>query len=184
MIRPYGMPRDFPPSWERHLEGFLLASCRRFPRSTPRPRPRSCHVYAGHHAARKQVPAALLPGAGNSPGFDVILNVSTRHPWFAGAHLRGPHLTPLGCLFLNAHHQSFCLQQLEVVCSLPLQAGCEGPAFILRIVTRSYPALVAQFPDVISASLSQDAWAMIPAGRQVHRPVSSPTSSAFPTSLR
>jgi len=36
------------------------------------------------------------------------------------------------------------------------------------------------FPDVISASLSQDAWAMIPAGRQVHLPVSSPTTSAFP----
>src|SRR6516162_9365252 len=31
-----------------------------------------------------------------------------------------------------------------------------------------------------SASLSQDAWAMIPAGRRVHLPVSSPTSSAFP----
>src|SRR5437870_5469567 len=33
------------------------------------------------------------------------------------------------------------------------------------------------FPDVISASLSQDAWAMIPAGRWVRMPVSSPTSS-------
>ena len=39
-------------------------------------------------------------------------------------------------------------------------------------------------PDVISARLSQDAWAMIPVGRQVHMPVSSPTSSAFPQSLR
>ena len=39
-------------------------------------------------------------------------------------------------------------------------------------------------PDVISARLSQDAWAMIPAGRQVHMPVSSLMSSAFPTSLQ
>ena len=31
-----------------------------------------------------------------------------------------------------------------------------------------------------AASLSQDAWAQIPAGRRVHMPVSSPTSSAFP----
>ena len=37
-------------------------------------------------------------------------------------------------------------------------------------------------PDVISASLSQDAWALIPAGREVHLPVSSFTSSAFPMS--
>jgi len=139
-------------------------------------------VYAGHHAARKQVPAALLPGAGNSPGFDVILNVSTRHPWFAGAHLRGPHLTPLGCLFLNAHHQSFCLQQLEVVCSLPLQAGCEGPAFILRIVTRSYPALVAQLPDVISSIFL---WVLGPVPRRASPVlwlVSSRTTSASPQS--
>lgn len=35
-----------------------------------------------------------------------------------------------------------------------------------------------------SASLSQDAWAQIPAGRRVHVPVSSPPSSAFPKSRR
>ena len=46
------------------------------------------------------------------------------------------------------------------------------------------PCWEVVFPDVISASLSQDAWAMIPAGRQVHMPVSSLTSSAFPKSLR
>ncbi len=44
------------------------------------------------------------------------------------------------------------------------------------------PCWAMVLPDVISASLSQDAWAMIPAGRQVHMPVSSPTSSAFPKS--
>src|SRR4029453_14674120 len=36
--------------------------------------------------------------------------------------------------------------------------------------------------DVLSARLSQDAWAMIPAGRQVRMPVSSPSSSACPKS--
>ena len=46
------------------------------------------------------------------------------------------------------------------------------------------PCWAMAFPDVISARLSQDAWAMIPAGRQVRMPVSSPTSSAFPTSLQ
>jgi hypothetical protein len=46
------------------------------------------------------------------------------------------------------------------------------------------PCWAMVFPDVISARLSQDAWAMIPAGRWVRIPVSSPTSSAFPTSLQ
>jgi hypothetical protein len=46
------------------------------------------------------------------------------------------------------------------------------------------PCWVMVLPDVISASLSQDAWARIPAGRRVHLPVSSPTSSAFPKSCR
>ena len=46
------------------------------------------------------------------------------------------------------------------------------------------PCWVMALPDVISASLSQDAWARIPAGRRVHLPVSSPTSSAFPKSCR
>jgi hypothetical protein len=44
------------------------------------------------------------------------------------------------------------------------------------------PCWKLAFPDVISASLSQDAWAQIPTGRRVHLPVSSPTSSAFPKS--
>ena len=44
------------------------------------------------------------------------------------------------------------------------------------------PCWEMAFPDVISARLSQDAWAMIPGGRQVRMPVSSPTSSAFPKS--
>ena len=64
------------------------------------------------------------------------------------------------------------------------------PDFVSPTYTRwslqvaASPCWAVVFPDVISASLSQDAWAMIPAGRQVHMPVSSPTSSAFPKSLR
>jgi len=46
------------------------------------------------------------------------------------------------------------------------------------------PCWVMALPDVISASLSQDAWACVPAGRGVHVPVPSPTSSAFPKSCR
>jgi hypothetical protein len=44
------------------------------------------------------------------------------------------------------------------------------------------PCGAMAFPAVLSASLSQEAWAMIPAGRQGRRPVSAPTSSAFPKS--
>src|SRR5215510_7142218 len=43
------------------------------------------------------------------------------------------------------------------------------------------PCWAMALPDVLSARLSQDAWAMIPAVRQVHMPVASLTSSAFPT---
>ena len=46
------------------------------------------------------------------------------------------------------------------------------------------PCWKVVLPDVISANLSQDAWALIPAGRRVHLPVSSPTSSAFPKSCQ
>ncbi len=44
------------------------------------------------------------------------------------------------------------------------------------------PCWKMAFPDVISASHSQDAWVLIPAGHRVHLPVSSPTASAFPKS--
>ena len=50
----------------------------------------------------------------------------------------------------------------------------------LQVVTSPCWAMV--LPDVISASLSQDARVQIPAGRRVPLPVSSPTSSAFPKS--
>jgi len=39
-------------------------------------------------------------------------------------------------------------------------------------------------PNVSSACLSQDAWVMIPAAHQVHMPVSSLMSSAFPQTVR
>ena len=43
----------------------------------------------------------------------------------------------LPCLFLNAHHHGFWPQQLEVVWSLLLQAGSEGPALIFCAVTHT-----------------------------------------------
>src|SRR5215510_6557786 len=42
------------------------------------------------------------------------------------------------------------------------------------------PCWAMAFPDVISATLSQDACVLIPAGRQVHVRVASPTPSAVP----
>ncbi len=65
----------------------------RFPPSTPKPRPSSRHLHAGHHLARQQAPARLIPDPHAAPGFDVTHIVSTRHQWIAHARLLGPHLT-------------------------------------------------------------------------------------------
>ena len=65
----------------------------RFPRSTPKPRPSSRHLHAGHHLASQQAPARLIPGPHAAPGFDVTHMFSTRPQWFASARLPGPHLT-------------------------------------------------------------------------------------------
>jgi hypothetical protein len=65
----------------------------RFPRSTPKPRPSSRHLHAGHHLANQQAPARLIPGPHAAPGFDVTHMFTTRPQWFAHARLLGPHLT-------------------------------------------------------------------------------------------
>ena len=46
------------------------------------------------------------------------------------------------------------------------------------------PCWMVVLPNVSSACLSQDAWVMIPAAHQVHMPVSSLMSSAFPKTVR
>jgi hypothetical protein len=65
----------------------------RFPRSTPKPRPSSRHLHAGHRLASQQAPARLIPSPHAAPGFDVTHMFSTRPQWFALARLLGPHLT-------------------------------------------------------------------------------------------
>lgn len=65
----------------------------RFSRSAREPEPDSRHLYAGHHLGSRQVPPRLIPEHGFSPGFGVVLKLSTRHQWFAHARLPGPHLT-------------------------------------------------------------------------------------------
>src|ERR1700722_1791476 len=45
--------------------------------SVREPESSSRHLYAGHRASSKQVSDALVPGQHNSPGFDVVLVIST-----------------------------------------------------------------------------------------------------------
>src|SRR4051794_4276355 len=65
----------------------------RVSRSPPEPEPGSRHLYAGHHLGSRQVSPRLIPEHDFSPGFGVVLKLSTRHQWFAHARLPDPHLT-------------------------------------------------------------------------------------------
>ena len=65
----------------------------RFTRSTPKPRPSSRRLHAGHRLANQQAPARLIPGLCLCPGFDVVFPVSTRHQRFTHVRLLDPHLT-------------------------------------------------------------------------------------------
>ncbi|RSM40070.1 hypothetical protein DMB66_57635 [Actinoplanes sp. ATCC 53533] len=55
------------------------------------------------------------------------VSVSTRQQRFTRVRLPGPHLTPLGRLFLIAHHDGLQPTQHEVVWSLPPPGDSEGP---------------------------------------------------------
>ena len=54
------------------LISLAAVSRRRFPRSTPEPRPSSRRLHAGHHQASQQAPARLIPELWLGPGSDVI----------------------------------------------------------------------------------------------------------------
>src|SRR5207249_374673 len=69
------------------------------PSSTPEPKPRSRHLYAGHRLGSRQVAPRLLPRHGTDLGFDVVDGFSTRHQWFTCVRLRGSHLTHWWCAF-------------------------------------------------------------------------------------
>lgn len=100
----------------------------RFPRSTPEPRPSSRRLHAGHHPARQQAPARLIPKLWLGPGFDVIFPVSTRHQRFTHVRLLGRYLTRSTARRLrNAQHPGSYPTHLAVVCSHPLQDDCGGP---------------------------------------------------------
>jgi hypothetical protein len=61
-------------------------------------------------AARADFRAApeLIPGTRRTPGFDIILGISTRHQRFAFARLSRSHLTGSSPAFCcNAHHHRF-----------------------------------------------------------------------------
>jgi hypothetical protein len=77
------------------------------------------------------------PGLSRDP-FDTpvsmsSVSVSTRQQRFTRVRLPDPHLTPLGRLFLIAHHDGHQPTQHEVVWSLPPPGDPEGPkSFIFR----------------------------------------------------
>ena len=62
------------------------------PRSMQKPRPSSCHLYAGGRLGSKQVSPKLVQNQTQELSFDLVFTVSTPHQWFAGTHLLGPHL--------------------------------------------------------------------------------------------
>ena len=51
-----------------------------------------------------QVSSELILEQRLLPSFDVIPTLSTLHQWFVCTRLLDPYLTPLVCLFLNAHY--------------------------------------------------------------------------------
>ena len=58
-----------------------------------KPRPSSCHLYAGGRLGSKQVSPELILETCKHPSFDAVPDISTPHQWFAYAHLLDPHLT-------------------------------------------------------------------------------------------
>ena len=62
--------------------------------------------------------------------FDVIFNFRHVYGNLLVFVFLGSYLTSLRCLFRNAHDESFWLTPLTVVCTLLLQAECEGPTLI------------------------------------------------------
>src|SRR5262249_48624643 len=75
------------------LGPFPLASCPRFPRSTPEPEPSSRRLYAGHHRGRRQASPRLRPRLTTAPGFGDVPTLSTPHRRFTCVRLLGSHLT-------------------------------------------------------------------------------------------
>lgn len=92
-FRRLGISLPHTTAGHRCATGRARARDDRFPRSTPKPRPSSRHLHAGHHLASQQAPARLIPNPHARPGFDAVHIVSTRHQWIACARLLGPHLT-------------------------------------------------------------------------------------------
>src|SRR5512139_667701 len=126
-----------------------------------RARPSSRHLYAGRRSSSNQVSLELILGAGKSPDFDVILNVSTLPQWFARARLLGPHLIPSCRTFSSTlTTMAFDHSSLRWFETRPWSLASKGlPSSLVQLRTASgytkpSAALVAQLPDVISASLS------------------------------
>jgi len=57
-----------------------------------KPRPSSCHLYAGGRLGSKQVSPKLILNQTKKLSFDLVFTVSTPHQWFACTHLLDPYL--------------------------------------------------------------------------------------------
>src|SRR5215470_15372197 len=117
-----------PCSHEQGVSGHAF-SC-----STRKPQTRltssTCRTPPGQKTAH---PPGLSRDPFDTPVSMSSVSVSTRQQRFTLVRLPGPYLTPLGRLFLIAHHDGHQPTQHEVVWSLPPPGDSEGPkSFIFR----------------------------------------------------
>jgi len=115
-----------------------FASTPRFPRSTQLPLPGSAHLYPGCRSVRKQVSPELIPESSDYPGFDIVLalfDTKTVVP-LRSSSWKSPDPIRSG-LFLLCSLPRPLPAAAEVVGSLLLQDGSEGPAFINYTVTQT-----------------------------------------------
>jgi hypothetical protein len=128
---PCGVAAWDTPSPLPHEQG---VSGHAFSCSTRKPQTRltssTCRTPPGQKTAH---PPGLSRDPFDTPVSMSSVSVSTRQQRFTRVRLPGPHLTPLGRLFLIAHHDGHQPTQHEVVWSLPPPGDSEGPkSFIFR----------------------------------------------------
>ena len=126
-MSPLGtLPLPWPP--DQGVSGHAFSCSARKPQT--RLTSSTCRTPPGQKTAH---PPGLSRDPFDTPVSMSSVSVSTRQQRFTRVRLPGPHLTPLGCLFLIAHHDGHQPTQHEAVWSLPPPGDSEGPkSFIFR----------------------------------------------------
>ena len=106
----------------------------RFPRSAQEPGSCSRRLHAGHRPANRQAVAGLHPGPSTRPGFDVVEDPFDTS---SAVHSRSSSRSTPDAITSRLFPSTFTTlaigpEQLEVVWSLVLQPGSEGPTLISR----------------------------------------------------